>query len=56
MECHRLTKPLSIGQIYHNAPFGNKNVHNFLLQNGALWDMGLVHCESCATGLLIIGA
>ena len=25
----------------------------FLLQNGALWDMGMVHCGICATGLLI---
>ena len=24
----------------------------FLLQNGALWDMGLVHCEICDTGPL----
>ena len=24
----------------------------FLLQNGALWDMALVHCGICATGLL----
>ena len=22
----------------------------FLLQNGAWWDMGLVHCGICATG------
>ena len=26
-------------------------VWSFLLQNGALWDMGLVHCGVCATGL-----
>ena len=25
----------------------------FLLQNGALWDIELVHCEMCATGLFI---
>ena len=25
---------------------------NFLSQNGALWDMVLVHCGICATGLL----
>ena len=24
----------------------------FLLQNGALWDIGLVHCGVCATDLL----
>ena len=24
----------------------------FLSQNGALWDMGLVHCEICATGFV----
>ena len=38
-----------IRQITHNAPFSNI----FLLQNGALWDMGLVHCGICAMGLLI---
>ena len=31
----------------------NRNVHKCTLQNGALWDMGLVHCGICATGLLI---
>ena len=36
-------------QITHNAPFSKI----FLLQNGALWDMGLVHCGICAMGLLI---
>ena len=41
--------PQCIRQITHNAPFSNI----FLLQNGALWDMGLVHCEICAMGLLI---
>ena len=33
----------------HDAPFCNRNVH--MLQNGALWDMELVHCEICATGV-----
>ena len=30
----------------HNAPFCNRNVHmcTFLLQNGALWDICLMHC------------
>ena len=41
--------PQCIRQITHNAPFSNI----FLLQNGALWDMGLVHCGICAIGLLI---
>ena len=46
--------PQCITQISHNAPFCNRNVHmcTFLLQNGALWGMGLVHCGNCATGLL----
>ena len=26
----------------------------FLLRIGALWDMGLVHCGTCATGLFVI--
>ena len=26
---------------------------SYLLQNGALWDMGLVHCGICAMDLLI---
>ena len=29
-----------------------QNTCSFLLQNGALWDMVLVHCGICATGLL----
>ena len=41
--------PQCIRQITHNAPFSNI----FMLQNGALWDMGLVHCGICAMGLLI---
>ena len=41
--------PHCIRQITHNAPFSNI----FLPQNGALWDMGLVHCGICAMGLLI---
>ena len=28
----------------------------FWLQNGALWDMGLVHCGICATGLRVVGS
>ena len=41
-----------IRQISHNAPLCNRNVHTctFLLQNGALWDMGLMHCGIYATG------
>ena len=30
-----------------------KEMCTFLLQNGALWDMGLVHYWMCATGLLL---
>ena len=46
--------PQCIKQISHHAPFCNRNVHTctFLLQNGALWDMGLLHCGIWATGLL----
>ena len=41
----------------HHAPFCNRNVHTctFLLQNSALWEIGLVHCgicEMCLLGLL----
>ena len=43
--------PQCIRQITHNAPFSN----TFLLQNGALWDKGLVHRGICAMGLLIRG-
>ena len=28
-------------------------MHTFLLQNGALWDMGLVHCGICEVSQLI---
>ena len=41
--------PQRIRQITLNAPFSNI----FLFQNGALWDMGLVHCGICAMDLLI---
>ena len=41
--------PQCIRQITHNAPVSNI----FLLENGALWDMGLVHCGICAVGLFI---
>ena len=37
---------------HDNAPICNRNVHTFLLQNGALWDIGLVRRGSCAMGLL----
>ena len=38
--------------ISHNATLCNRNVHmcTFLLQNGALWDMGLMHCGTCTIG------
>ena len=39
--------------ISHNAPFCNRNVHMCAhLQNGALWDICLVHCGICGIGLL----
>ena len=41
--------PQCMRQKTHKAPFSKI----FLLQNGALWDMGLVHCGICAMGLLI---
>ena len=41
--------PQCIRQITHDAPFSNI----FMSQNGALWDMGLVHCGMCAMGLVI---
>ena len=46
--------PQCIRYVSHNASFCNRNVHvcTFLLQNGALWDMGPVHCGICATGLI----
>ena len=28
----------------HNAPFCNRNVHTFLLQNGVLWDICKMSC------------
>ena len=45
-----------IRQISHNTPYCKRNVRTctFLLQNGALRDMGLVHCGLygiCATSL-----
>ena len=41
-------------QMSHNATLCNRNVHmcTLLLQNGASWDIGLMHCGICATGLL----
>ena len=46
--------PQCIKQISLNAPFCNRNVHlcTVLLQNDALWDMGLVHCVICEMDLL----
>ena len=44
--------PQCFGQISHIAWFCNINMHRCtcLLQNGALWDMGLMHYGICATG------
>ena len=47
--------PQCIRQMSHNASFVTEmctHLCTFLLQNDALWDMGLVHCGICATGLL----
>ena len=44
--------PECIYAITHNAPFCNRNVCTFLLQNGALWDIFLMHCGICETCLL----
>ena len=47
--------PQCIRQISHNATFCNRNVHmcTFLLQNAALWDMGIVHPGICEVCLLL---
>ena len=47
--------PQCASPIFHNAPLCNRNVHmcTFLLQNGALWDICLMHCRSCEMGLLV---
>ena len=46
--------PQCITPISHNAPFCNRNVHvcTFLLQNGALWDISVMHCGICEMGLI----
>ena len=46
--------PQCIIQISHNAPFCNRNVHAYAhcVTNGAMWDMGLVHCGICEIALL----
>ena len=46
--------PQCTSLISHNAPFCNRNLHvcAFLLQNGALWDMCLMHFVVCVMGLL----
>ena len=46
--------PQCTSPISHNAPFCNRNVHTFLLENGALWDICLVHYGICEMGLLNI--
>ena len=43
------TIPQCSWQIYLYAPICNING---CMQNGALWCMGLMHCDICATGLL----
>ena len=37
---------------YHTLYHFVTEMCTFLLQNGALWDMGLVHCGICATSIL----
>ena len=37
--------------IHHFVAEMDTRVHIYLLQNAVLWDMGLVHCGICATGL-----
>ena len=46
--------PRCTSSISHNAPFCNRNMHTFLLQNGASWDIWLMHCGICEIGLLRI--
>ena len=50
--------PKCICAISHNATFCDRNVHMcaHLLQNGALWDICLVHCGICEIGLLHVPA
>ena len=48
--------PQCTSSITHNAQFCNRNMHihvcTFLLQNGASWDICLMHCGICEIGLL----
>ena len=50
--CHRweytrLTNPWYIYQTFHTMHHFNRNVHKCMLQNGALWEIELVHCGIC---------
>ena len=47
--------PQCTGLISHNALFHIGNVSTFLSQNGALWDICLMHCGICAMGLMAAG-
>ena len=43
-------------QISHNALFCSRTVHtcvHFCYKNAALWDIGLLHCGNCATGIFL---
>ena len=40
-------------QMHHFVEQKCANMRTFLLQIGVLWDLGLVHCGICATGLLL---
>ena len=50
--------PQYTGHITHKAPFCNRNVHmyacTFLLQNGAMCGICLIHCVICEMGLFSI--
>ena len=46
------TDPTMPSDIYPIMHYFVTEMWTFLLQNGALWDMGLVHCGIYATGLL----
>ena len=45
--------PQCTSPLPHHAPYCDRNVHvcTFLSQNGALWDICLMHCGICDMGL-----
>ena len=46
--------PQSTSPISHNATFCDRNVCTFLLQNGALWDICMMHCWICEMESIVI--